>query len=193
MQNPDLGARTAHNRARAELVRPSVVVLGPAQPEQTVRRPRNVLLYLVDTLRADHLSPYNDGTRVRTPGLASFVQDAVTMRRAHSQENWTKPSVATLLSSLMPWEHTAVEEASVVPDSVALLPELLRDHGFFTGSFIANGYVSDRFGFQQGWHTYRNYIREGRRNDAEFVAALRSLPRAPTFDDKYAGPSREML
>ena len=93
------------------------------------------------------------------------------MRRAHSQENWTKPSVATLLSSLMPWEHTAVEDASVVPESVALLPELLREQGFFTGSFIANGYVSDRFGFQQGWHTYRNYIREGRRNDAEFVAA----------------------
>lgn len=155
-----------------ELVRPSVVVLGPATPaDSSVRRPRNVLLYLVDTLRADHLSPYNEGTRVRTPGLGTFVQNAVTMRRAHSQENWTKPSVATLLSSLMPWEHTAVEEASVVPESVALLPELLRDHGFFTGSFIANGYVSDRFGFRQGWHTYRNYIREGRRNDAEFVAA----------------------
>ena len=59
----------------------------------------------------------------------------------------------------------------MVPESVALLPELLREQGFFTGSFIANGYVSDRFGFQQGWHTYRNYIREGRRNDAEFVAA----------------------
>lgn len=158
--------------AVTELVRPSVVVLGPATPtDSSVRRPRNVLLYLVDTLRADHLQPYNQGTRVRTPGLGTFVQNAVTMRRAHSQENWTKPSVATLLSSLMPWEHTAVEEASVVPDSVALLPELLRDHGFFTGSFIANGYVSDRFGFQQGWHTYRNYIREGRRNDAEFVAA----------------------
>jgi choline-sulfatase len=158
--------------AASELVRPSVVVLGAALPAaSSVRRPRNVLLYLVDTLRADHLSPYNQGTRVRTPGLASFVQQAVTMRRAHSQENWTKPSVATLLSSLMPWEHTAVEDASVVPESVALLPELLREQGFFTGSFIANGYVSDRFGFQQGWHTYRNYIREGRRNDAEFVAA----------------------
>ena len=31
--------------------------------------------------------------------------------------------------------------------------------------------MSDRFGFEQGWHTYRNYIREARRNDAEFVAA----------------------
>ncbi|MCA9576452.1 MAG: sulfatase [Myxococcales bacterium] len=156
----------------AELVRPSVVVLEPRPTRATaVRPPRNVLLYLVDTLRADHLSPYNDQTRVRTPGLAAFVREAQTMRRAHAQENWTKPSVATLLSSLMPWEHTAVQDASVVPESVALLPELLREHGFFTGSFIANGYVSDRFGFAQGWHTYRNYVREGRRTQAEFVAA----------------------
>ncbi|MCB9629200.1 MAG: sulfatase-like hydrolase/transferase [Sandaracinaceae bacterium] len=156
----------------SELVRPSVIVLDPPRAAGAqVRPPRNVLLYLVDTLRADHLSPYNQGTRVRTPGLAAFVRDAVTMRRAHAQENWTKPSVATLLSSLMPWEHTAVEDASVVPASVALLPELLRERGFFTGSFIANGYVSDRFGFQQGWDTYRNYIREGRRTQAEFVAA----------------------
>jgi arylsulfatase A-like enzyme len=157
----------------AELVRPSVVVLeAPAEtPASAVRRPRNVLLYLVDTLRADHLSPYNASSRVRTPGLAAFARDAVTMRRAHAQENWTKPSVATLLSSLMPWEHTAVQDASVVPESVALLPELLREQGFFTGSFIANGYVSDRFGFGQGWHTYRNYVREGRRTQAEFVAA----------------------
>lgn len=157
--------------AGAELVRPSVVVLEEPAPRAEVRRPRNVLLYLVDTLRADHLSPYNRETRVRTPGLATFVRDAVTMRRAHSQENWTKPSVATLLSSLMPWEHTAVQDSSVVPSSVQLLPELLREQGFFTGSFIANGYVSDRFGFDQGWHTYRNYIREGRRSQAEFVAA----------------------
>ena len=163
----------APDDAPLELVRPSLVTLDPAgaPPASEARRPRNVLLYLVDTLRADHLSPYNGETRVQTPGLGAFLERAVTMERAHSQENWTKPSVATLLSSLMPWEHTAVQDRSVVPASVQLLPEILREQGFFTGSFIANGYVSDRFGFQQGWHTYRNYIREGRRTQAEFVAA----------------------
>ena len=155
----------------ARVARPAVVTLDA--PEEIAERPRptNVLVYLIDTLRADKLAPYNPETRVRTPGLMRFLESASTLSRAHTQENWTKPSVATLLSSLLPWEHTAVRGESVVPGSVELLPEMLAEDGFYTGSFIANGYVSDRFGFRQGWDTYRNYIREGRRTPAQYVAA----------------------
>ncbi|MCC7018034.1 MAG: sulfatase [Rhodospirillales bacterium] len=140
-----------------------------------------MLLYLIDTLRADKLAPYNPQTRVRTPNLSTFVETAAAMTRAHTQDNWTTPSVATLLSSLMPWQHTATTGEAVVPESVRLLPELLSSRGFYTGSFIANGYVSDRFGFRQGWDTYRNYIREELRTQAEFVAAdvLQWLDRRP--------------
>ena len=142
---------------------------------------RNLVIILIDTLRADKLAPYNDGTRVRTPGLDRFVQHAAVLTNARAQENWTKPSVATLLSSLLPWEHNATKDAARVPAAVKLLPELLRERGYFTGSFIANGYVSDKFGFKQGWHTYRNYIREGRRAKAQYVAAdvLEWLDRRP--------------
>jgi choline-sulfatase len=134
-------------------------------------RPKHVLLYLVDTLRADKLAPYQPDTRVQTPGLVRFAEGAATFHNARAPENWTKPSVATLLSSLMPWEHTAQDGRSVLPASVTLLPERLAEEGFFTGSFIANGYVSDRFGFKQGWNTYRNYIRESRRTASEYVAS----------------------
>jgi len=132
---------------------------------------RNVIVYLVDTLRVDHLRPFNPSTRVKTPGLDALVETgAALFTSAHTQENWTKPSVATLLSSLFPWEHNAVTTEAVVPASVQLLPELLGDLGFHTGAFIANGYVSEKFGFNQGWDTYRNYIREGRYSRAEFLA-----------------------
>ena len=156
--------------ADLRLLRP-LIVTPDEQGETELRRPRNVVVYLVDTLRADKLRPYRPTSRVRTPGLDRFVESAATFTAAHAQENWTKPSVATLLSSLMPWQHTAVRGESVLPDSVLLLPEILREQGFYTGSFIANGYVSDRFGFRQGWDTYRNYIREGRRTPAQYVAA----------------------
>jgi arylsulfatase A-like enzyme len=153
-------------------------------PEGTAppRPIRNVLLVLVDTLRADKLGPYRQDTRVQTPGLLRFAERASTMLHAHSQENWTKPSVATLLSSLMPWEHATTQHESVVPRTVRMLPEILKDDGFHTGAFICNGYVSDRFGFGRGWSTYRNYIREGRRTMAEFVAAdvLQWLDARPT-------------
>lgn len=147
------------------------IVTEQTRESSAAQAPQNVLIVLVDTLRADKLSPYDPESRVRTPGLLSFVEDATTFDHAHTQENWTKPSVATLLSSLMPWEHTATQHESRVPQSVQLLPEVLEDAGYYTGSFIANGYVSDRFGFDQGWATYRNYIREGRRTPVQYVAA----------------------
>ncbi|HMI92913.1 MAG TPA: sulfatase, partial [Polyangiales bacterium] len=150
---------------------PEVVTLDGSGESLPAPKLRNVLVILVDTLRADKLEAYRPDTRVKTPGLHAFLNGAAVMRNARSQENWTKPSVATLLSSLLPWQHQAVTGDARVPDSVELLPELLRDRGFYTGAFIANGYVSDKFGFKQGWNTYRNYIREGRRTPAQYVAA----------------------
>lgn len=158
----------AHGDAR--LRHPAVVTLDGSEPV-ALRRPRNVVVYLIDTLRADRLRIYHPSTRVRTPGITRFAERATVIASAHAQENWTKPSVATLLSALLPWEHTAFADGSVVPASVRLLPELLSQRGFATAGFVANGYVSERFGFQRGWDHFRNYVREGQSTRGERVVA----------------------
>jgi choline-sulfatase len=159
-------------RGALELSAPQVLAQRAGAPSAGPPAVRNVLIYLIDTLRADHLKPFNGATRVETPGLEQLVeQGSAVFTSAHTQENWTKPSVATLLTSLLPWEHHAVTTEAVVPAAVELLPERLGQLGFATGAFIANGYVSDKFGFKQGWDSYRNYIREGRYSRAEFLAA----------------------
>ncbi|GAB5541941.1 MAG: hypothetical protein SangKO_017010 [Sandaracinaceae bacterium] len=152
------------------LYQPAIVTLDGGAPTH-VRRPRHVLVYLIDTLRADRLGAYAPQGRVRTPGLDRFARGAATFVQARAQENWTKPSVATLMSSLLPWEHTAFADASEVPRTVRLMPEILNERGFATAGFVANGYVSRRFGFRRGWDHWRNYIREGRRTRGELVAA----------------------
>ena len=148
---------------------PAIITLDGQTPRP---RPhvRNAIVYLTDTLRADKLRPYRASSRVRTPRLDAWAHGGALLTRGHSQENWTKPSVATLLSGLYPWEHHATGEDSVVPDGVDLISERLGREGFYTGAFVANGFCSDRFGFRQGWRTFRNYVREGLRNQAEFVA-----------------------
>lgn len=148
---------------------PTIVTLDGAPPRP---RPhvRNVIVYLTDTLRADKLRPYRPASRVHTPRLDAWARTAALLTRGHGQENWTKPSVATLLSGLYPWEHHATSEEAVVPNDVDLISERLGREGFHTGAFIANGFCSDRFGFRQGWRTFRNYVREGLRNQAAFVA-----------------------
>ncbi|MEM9074495.1 MAG: sulfatase-like hydrolase/transferase [Myxococcota bacterium] len=159
-------------RARSASTLSSFKVMEPGEDPtlRAHRAPQNVIVWLVDTVRADKLSPWNPDTRVQTPGLTRWAAGSGVFERGATQENWTKPSVATLLSGLLPWQHTATSGEAVLPRSVDMLSETLREGGFHTGAFVCNGYVSDKFGFRQGWSSWRNYIREGRRTAARFVA-----------------------
>jgi choline-sulfatase len=149
-----------------EIMRPRAAA---AKPLARVTRPRNVIVLVMDTARADVFSPFNAGTRVKTPALDRLARSSAVFRNAYTNENWTKPSVATILSGLYPSTHGAKREPDVLNAAVALLPEILSRRGFSTAAFIANGYCSDKFGFQRGWSFYRNYIRENRPSQAEHV------------------------
>jgi arylsulfatase A-like enzyme len=138
--------------------------------EETEREPaKNVVVLLIDTLRADKLRPFNPRSRVETPNLDRLAEESAVFLNAHSPENWTKPSVASVLTGLFPTTHGTKESESRLPSAALLLSEHMKANGFRTGSFIANGYVSDRFGFDQGWDHYTNFIREGKNTDASNV------------------------
>jgi arylsulfatase A-like enzyme len=93
----------------------------------------------------------------------------VVFELAQAPENWTKPSVASILTGLHPQTHQQKTGDAALPSSAELLSEHLKGEGFATGGFIANGYVSDRFGFDQGWDDYTNYIREEKSTEAKDV------------------------
>ena len=131
--------------------------------------PQNVVLVLIDTMRADHLQPYNTSTRVKTPAVAALAAQGAVFEAAQSPENWTKPAVASVLTGLYPASHGTKTGDAKLSDKALLIGEVLREAGYKTASFLANGYVSDKFGFNQGWDNYTNYIREKRSSNAESV------------------------
>ncbi|MBI2892922.1 MAG: sulfatase [Deltaproteobacteria bacterium] len=155
--------------SEALLVAPRVVA-PVARPATSRRQAKNVVVVLVDTLRADKLRPYNPRSRVVADSFERLVREGTIFEEAAPQENWTKPSVATLLTGLYPSSHNTKGDSSVLPAQALMLSEMLRDADFETAAFIANGYVSDRFGFDQGWQSYRNYVRQEIANKAEFIA-----------------------
>ncbi len=130
---------------------------------------KNLVLVLIDTLRADKLDIYNPETRVRTPYLSRLSKEAMTFEKALAPENWTKPSIATLLTGLYPTTHDTKDDRAKLPSTVTTIQEHLKSLGFVTAGFVANGYVSDKFGFRRGFDTWTNYVREGKRNRAQFV------------------------
>lgn len=151
------------------------------------RKPaQNVIFLLIDTARADEYSPWRHGSPVKTPAYDALAAEGTVFHGAYANENWTKPSVATLLTGLYPSTHGAQKDPDVLSNEVKLLPEYLKDAGFVTAGFIANGFISDKFGFKRGWDTYTNYIRESKASSADKVfgdalAWLKERPKGKRF------------
>jgi len=141
---------------------PKVELPKPAQA-------RNTVVLLIDTLRASKLRTYNKGSAVVTPVLDAFAKEGTVFEAAQSPENWTKPSVASVLTGLYPLTHGTKKTESKLPESATMISEVYKKAGHRTATFLANGYVSDKFGFKQGWDYYTNYIRESKSTVAENV------------------------
>jgi len=119
----------------------------PATPEL-----RNVVLFVVDTLRADHLGTY--GAEVPTPALDALAQRSTVFERAYATASWTKPAVGSLLTGLYPWHHGAITHLAPLDPEAPLLAERLQAAGLETRALSANGYVSRRFGFDRGFEVF---------------------------------------
>ncbi len=147
---------------RVDTVKPFAQVIDESAPTK-------VLVILIDTVRADVFAAWDPDNGVNTPVVDKLAAEGVVFLNAYDNENWTKPSVATNLSGLRPVTHQAKKESSKLKKEVELLPEILQDDGFQTAAFIANGFVSKSFGFNQGWDHFTNFIRESRNTGAENV------------------------
>jgi arylsulfatase A-like enzyme len=113
-----------------------------------------VIVYLVDTLRADHTSPYGY-TRDTTPNLTSFAHDSVLFESAIAQASWTKPSVASLMTSLLPGQHHAVQLRDPLASEQLTLAEMLQAKGYTTAAAIANSVIySQGSNFEQGFDVF---------------------------------------
>jgi arylsulfatase A-like enzyme len=72
----------------------------------------------------------------------------------YAQASSTRPSVATIFSSLYPTVHKASYERDFLPESVTVLPEILRAAGYKTFGVSANANVSPTFGYSQGFDEF---------------------------------------
>lgn len=121
-------------------------------PAALADRP-NVILIMVDTLRADRLPVYGY-KGVATPALDRFAADSVVFDNAHAQASWTKPSTATLLTGLYPSTHRAIGKADRLPEAVVTLAESMAKGGWRTGGIVSNVNLAPSYQFDQGFGDY---------------------------------------
>jgi arylsulfatase A-like enzyme len=146
-----------------------------------------VIVYLVDTLRADHTSPYGY-SRDTTPELSTFAKDGVLFDAAISHASWTKPAVASLLTSMLPGRHRAVQlRDKLDPGHVTLAEMLAARGGFATGAAIANSVIySEGTHFEQGFDFYAGLHGAGDR-PSKVIEAAPVVDAALRFIDERRG------
>jgi arylsulfatase A-like enzyme len=141
-----------------------------------------VVVYLVDTLRADHLPVYGY-PRDTAPELTRFARDAVVFDQAVAPSSWTRPSVASLFTSLLPRDHGCVLFSTPLDPGLFTLAERLRGRGYATGAVVVNPGVGTRsMHFDQGFAHFEVLARE-RRAGPVVDAALAFL------DDRRGQPT----
>jgi arylsulfatase A-like enzyme len=121
----------------------------PSSPEEP-----NVVLVLMDTLRADHLSTYGYA-RPTSPRLSALAQRGVRFDACYSTASWTWPATASILTGLTTMEHGLTgARSSYLFEQSETLAESLQLAGFTTAAWSANPIVSPRRNFDQGFESF---------------------------------------
>lgn len=150
----------------------------------------NVILIVIDSLRADHVGAYGY-SRPTTPRVDAFAHDAVLFRQAIAQGTFTKTSMASLLTSKLPYQHgvyrmmQAEQWKRSMSDTLAsretTLAEILQLHGFLTEAWVRSTHLRPQWGFSQGFVTYDANQRSAGTINREFLSRLRRVGRRYPF------------
>ncbi len=116
----------------------------------------NILIYCVDTLRADALAAYGSSD-APTPNFDRFAKESLVFASARALTPWTRPSVASLLTGRQPLEHKAVEGSKGLSPDVPTLAQILAILGYRSEAVITNGNIHANFGFSKGYDDWKYY------------------------------------
>lgn len=125
----------------------------------------NVVIILIDTLRADHCSVYGYN-RETTPHMKGIAEGGLKLEYHFANSPWTKPSTASIISGLYPTAHGSrigqfedLENqvspvVEVLNPRVKTMAEILKENGYITYAFVTNYHLTPEFGYAQGYDHY---------------------------------------
>lgn len=116
----------------------------------------NVIVITLDTTRADRMGFL--GSRLGlTPNLDSMARESVVFTRAYSQAPLTPASHSTIFTGTFPQYHQVLTFPIPLAKELPYLPDILKQHGYSTGAFVASLAVDPHWGtpgFERGYDTY---------------------------------------
>jgi arylsulfatase A-like enzyme len=111
----------------------------------------NVLVVLIDTLRADHLPAYGY-PRATAPRIARLAAEGVLFENAIAPSSWTLPAHASILTGWYPSRHHVDQLNSYFGFDYPVIGEAFKAHGYRTAAFSANElFFTRQRGFGRGF------------------------------------------
>ncbi len=162
----------------------AVALFLPLAACQPPARPPDVIVVLIDTLRADRLGAAGYPLPT-TPAIDAVARQGVYFTRAYSAATWTKPAIASLFTALHPSEHGIRRQlretgpkvrSQRLPDSLPTLAEQFRAGGWTTLATVRQVNLRKKYGFSRGFDEWE--MPRGADAFAMVDAFLASLDRA---------------
>ena len=135
----------------------ATALMGAGCDGLTRKKKTNVILIVIDTLRADHLSHYGY-EQPTAPALDAFRSQSTLFNQCYSPAPWTGPSVASLHTGLFTARHRTNAHGEKLNQEATTLAESLLNHGWHTKAISFNVEVSRKTGFNQGFEDFDDYL-----------------------------------
>lgn len=130
----------------------------------------NIVFLVLDTLRQDRVSLYNDDVNF-TENLDALGSESLVFTDAVAQAPWTLPSHASMFTGTYPWKHGATQQSPTFESTDATLVERFADAGYRTGGFSPNPWVSPFCGLATGFDIWDDFLTPRRLPVSKFVAS----------------------
>lgn len=150
---------------------------GCGDKEKEASKP-NVLLVIIDTLRADHCSTYGY-FRDTTPNLGRLAREGLLFQNAWSQAPWTTPSMVSMFTG-----RYVVANYNVMPPGTRILAERFKEGGYSTAALVANPILYSGTGFERGFDTYET---------GDVTKITEELVDTALTADRFGARARELL
>lgn len=118
-----------------------------------VRKHPNVLLIVLDTLRADRLHSYGY-PKPTSPFLDRLAEQGTVYLNAIAPDVWTLPVHASLFTGTFTSTHQTHRQNRWLRADLRTLAEVLRDLGYRTAGISNNAWVSSLTGLDRGFDAF---------------------------------------
>ena len=145
----------------ARLAKAALVVAGEEPKVTRGEPPKYVVLFVMDSLRADRVKPWNADARPEVPNFDKLADSSAVFLQHYVQGNESRVSHASLWSSLYPIKHSMIGSSEKLDLKWKTIDEVAKDAGKYVAGATANGYVDPkRWGFGTAWDAYSNHIHD---------------------------------